>query len=383
MRSHPAGGRVAGPLALAGCAAPPRPRRPRPSRRGITARGIGTVSSRPDTLTIGIGVQTRGRVAQEALDANSRLATSTIDALRAAGVAEADLRTSQLSVSPTQDPNTGRITGYEVSNLLTATLRDVDRAGSVIDAAGAAAGDAVRVQQLEFSVADDSAPRAQARADAVRKAAGAGPAAGRGGRRDPRPGPLDHRDRGRTSPTPYAAGLRRGPGRRADPPRNTGAAGRPWRSSTRSGNRPGRCRRQAAQPAVGAGHHTSTARPAGPRSRGAVADQPGMGVAGRAHRRSSPAGSHCSACRRPRCSAGSSRRPGSRWPGGRRSAVPAPVNVAAMAVIGVVIGAIARPETLTALAGDTVPVLLVGVATLVVSMAAGLLMGLRPRTCRH
>jgi membrane AbrB-like protein len=57
--------------------------------------------------------------------------------------------------------------------------------------------------------------------------------------------------------------------------------------------------------------------------------------------------------------------------------VPAPPTLAAMAVIGVVIGGIARPETLTALAGDTLPVLLIGVATLVVSMAAGLLMGLR------
>lgn len=154
---------------LTGCTvatAPPTPVEP----PGITARGIGTVSSKPDTLTVEIGVQTRGRAAQEALDANSRLATSTIDALRAAGVAEADLRTSQLSISPTQDPNSGRITGYEVSNLLTATLRDIERAGAVIDAAGGAAGDAIRVQQLAFSIADDSAPRAEARADAVRKA---------------------------------------------------------------------------------------------------------------------------------------------------------------------------------------------------------------------
>jgi uncharacterized protein YggE len=137
---------------------------------GLTARGVGTVNSTPDRLTVVLGVQNRGRAAQEALDANSRLATATIDALRAAGVADADLRTSQLSVSPTQDPTTGRVTGYEVNNLLTATLRDIGRAGSVIDAAGVAAGDAVRVQQLEFSVADDSAPRARARADAVRKA---------------------------------------------------------------------------------------------------------------------------------------------------------------------------------------------------------------------
>lgn len=156
-------------LLLAGCSSPPAPA-PTTPPPGLTARGVGTVNSTPDRLTVVLGVQNRGRAAQETLDANSRLATATIDALRAAGVADADLRTSQLSVSPTQDPTTGRVTGYEVNNMLTATLRDIGRAGSVIDAAGAAAGDAVRVQQLEFSVADDAAPRAQARADAVRTA---------------------------------------------------------------------------------------------------------------------------------------------------------------------------------------------------------------------
>lgn len=159
-------------LALTGCTAAPAAPGPTPAAGppGITARGVGTVTSRPDTLTVDLGVQSRGRAAQEALDTNSRLANATIDALRAAGVAEADLRTSQLSVSPTQDPTTGRITGYEVSNMLTATLRDITRAGAVLDAAGAAAGDDIRVQRMEFSVADDSEPRATARADAVRKA---------------------------------------------------------------------------------------------------------------------------------------------------------------------------------------------------------------------
>lgn len=169
-RTLPAAALLLATLALTGCTAAPAAPTAGPERPGITAYGVGSASSRPDTLTLGIGVQTRGRAAQEALDANSRLATATIDALRAAGVAEADLQTSRLSVSPTQDPTSGRITGYEVENMLTATLRDVDRAGAVIDAAGAAAGDAVRVQRLDFSVADDSGVRAQARADAVRKA---------------------------------------------------------------------------------------------------------------------------------------------------------------------------------------------------------------------
>ncbi|MGH3874852.1 MAG: SIMPL domain-containing protein [Pseudonocardiaceae bacterium] len=57
-----------------------------------------------------------------------------------------------------------------MTNQVTATLRDIGGAGGLIDAASAAAGDAVRVQQLGFSIGDDSASRAQARADAVRQA---------------------------------------------------------------------------------------------------------------------------------------------------------------------------------------------------------------------
>src|SRR5947209_16305583 len=57
--------------------------------------------------------------------------------------------------------------------------------------------------------------------------------------------------------------------------------------------------------------------------------------------------------------------------------VPQPATTAAQAVIGVVIGLLARPETLTGLATDWLPVLLISVGTLAVSMAAGLLLGLR------
>ncbi|TWF81339.1 hypothetical protein FHX44_117282 [Pseudonocardia hierapolitana] len=63
--------------------------------------------------------------------------------------------------------------------------------------------------------------------------------------------------------------------------------------------------------------------------------------------------------------------------GGLPVAVPRPVTGTAQAVIGVVIGVLAQPDTLAGLAGQWVPVLLVSVATLAVSMAAGLLLGLR------
>lgn len=135
----------------------------------ITAHGVGTVTGAPDQLTLMMGVQTRGTSAASALAANNQQATNLINTLKSRGVADADLRTSQLSVNPTTAAD-GRITGYEVTNQVTATLRNLASAGSVLDAAAGAAGDAIRVRELTFSIADDSALRARARAEAVHQA---------------------------------------------------------------------------------------------------------------------------------------------------------------------------------------------------------------------
>jgi hypothetical protein len=48
-------------LLLAGCSSPPTPAPPPGNPPGLTARGIGTVNSTPDRLTVVLGVQNRGR----------------------------------------------------------------------------------------------------------------------------------------------------------------------------------------------------------------------------------------------------------------------------------------------------------------------------------
>lgn len=58
------------------------------------------------------------------------------------------------------------------------------------------------------------------------------------------------------------------------------------------------------------------------------------------------------------------------------ASVPRAATTAGQAVIGVVIGVLAQPSTLASIAADWLPILLVSVATLAASMAAGLLMGL-------
>lgn len=156
-------------LALTACAAPATagPAAPAP---GITARGTGTVTAAPDVVTVTLGVQTEAGTAREALDANNRAAATLLDVLRGAGVAQDDLRTSGLAVDPVYGDDGRRITGYRVTNRVTALLRDLAGAGALIDAAAGAVGDAIRVDGVEFSLDDDSAARAQARGDAVRRA---------------------------------------------------------------------------------------------------------------------------------------------------------------------------------------------------------------------
>lgn len=136
----------------------------------ITARGIGQVTGIPDTVVVTLGVESQGEQAAEALAANNQRTSAIIEILEQAGVAEEDIRTSQFSIFPRYDNEGRSITGYTVTNLLTARVSDSADAGALIDAAAAAAGNDVRVQSVQFEIDDKGSLYADARADAVAQA---------------------------------------------------------------------------------------------------------------------------------------------------------------------------------------------------------------------
>lgn len=136
---------------------------------GITVTGVGTVLGRPDTMTVTIGVNVVRPTVSEATAEATASATALFDALEAAGVAEQDIQTQNYSIWPQYRYDEGRapeLTGYQVSNTVLAKIRDVDAAGTVIDAAVAAGGDTSVVQGIGFSVEDDTERLAEARAKA-------------------------------------------------------------------------------------------------------------------------------------------------------------------------------------------------------------------------
>lgn len=138
--------------------------------RTITATGSGSVSTVPDRLFLNIGVQTSAPKVSDALKANNLSAQSLITTLKAKGIDDKDIRTSQLSIYPQFDTTGRKVTSYQVSNSVTVTVRKIDTSGDLIDAAANIAGDAIRVNGLNFAVSDPAASLATARDIAVKDA---------------------------------------------------------------------------------------------------------------------------------------------------------------------------------------------------------------------
>jgi uncharacterized protein YggE len=140
----------------------------------ITVTGEGEVSLAPDLALLGAGVTTTGKTAREASEANARMMTAVMTALKAAGIAEPDVQTARLSLYPLRDSksNEPRITGFQASNQVTVKLRDVTRVSDVIDRLVAAGAN--DITGIQFVVSSPSKPldaaREAAMADARRKA---------------------------------------------------------------------------------------------------------------------------------------------------------------------------------------------------------------------
>jgi uncharacterized protein YggE len=136
----------------------------------VTGVGVARVRGTPDTLTLELGVTSRAKSAGEALSQNSASAQKVISILVEAGIDKKDIQTSNFSITPVTDERGATVIGYSVDNLLTVTLRDLGRAGTLIDRATEVAGDDVVVRGLAFSIDDDSDLVATARQEAVKRA---------------------------------------------------------------------------------------------------------------------------------------------------------------------------------------------------------------------
>ncbi len=136
-------------------------------RDTITIQGEGKVTSKPDLAQIDLGVRVDGATVKEAQKQNTEKMNAIASAMTALGVKKEDLQTSQYSIQPRIDWNSGKQTvlGYTVSQTLTIKVRDLDKAGDVLARAGELGAN--QVGGINFTIDDPTSLKDDARLKAI------------------------------------------------------------------------------------------------------------------------------------------------------------------------------------------------------------------------
>lgn len=126
------------------------------AKRTLSAAGQGTIKASPDIAYITLGVITEHGNAKAAQQANAAAMDKITTAIKGAGIKPEDIKTVNYSIYPRYDyhKETGesKITGYTVNNSIQVTVRDITKAGNIIDLA--AQNGANTSSQISFGLSD-------------------------------------------------------------------------------------------------------------------------------------------------------------------------------------------------------------------------------------
>jgi uncharacterized protein YggE len=147
-------------------------------QEGIWVTGQGKVTADLDIVTLRLGIEVEEATVAEAQTQAVEAMEKVEAALTDNGVAEKDIQTQSFSIRRVTKWDRVKeeeiVIGYRVTNMVTAKIRDIDKAGAIIDAVAEAGGDLTRIDSISFSIDDPSdyyeEAREKAMADAKAKA---------------------------------------------------------------------------------------------------------------------------------------------------------------------------------------------------------------------
>jgi uncharacterized protein YggE len=142
---------------------------------GIQVSGLGRAIGVPDLAVLTLGVEASRDTVEGARADAANAMDKMVAVLRNRGVAERVIQTQYFSIYPRYDQQFGRdIIGYTVSNQVTAKIRNLNSAGSLIDETTKAGGNLTRFQGISFTIENtkplEERARAAAAADLLAKA---------------------------------------------------------------------------------------------------------------------------------------------------------------------------------------------------------------------
>lgn len=153
-----------------------------PATDTITVQGDGQATLPPDVAKVSFTVQNTAKTVADAQAATTKQANTAIDYVKGQGVDEKDVKTLSYNISPEYSyPNPcaygaicpdyyrePKITGYQVSQTVQVTMRDLTKVGEMLGGLGQ-----LEVQNVNgpaFALDDSTAGYSAAREDAINKA---------------------------------------------------------------------------------------------------------------------------------------------------------------------------------------------------------------------
>ncbi len=129
------------------------------SEHAVTVIGSGEVQGTPDTLNVNASIEFIAPDVTGAMNQTSDRQAAVIQALVDAGVERKDISTSQVSLQPQftgGGDNPQAIVGYRASNSIDVKIRQLDAASQALALIVSSGGDATRINNVNYSIEDDS-----------------------------------------------------------------------------------------------------------------------------------------------------------------------------------------------------------------------------------
>lgn len=139
----------------------------------LDVNATGEVTRVPDVAVISAGVVTKTPTAQAALQQAAARMERVRAALKAAGVADRDIQTSNVSLNPEYrypENQSPQLTGYTASNQVNVRFRDIANAGKILDALVAQGANSINGPNLTIDHPEAALDEARAKAVAAGRA---------------------------------------------------------------------------------------------------------------------------------------------------------------------------------------------------------------------
>ena len=121
---------------------------------GVWVSGLGKTTGTPDVVILTLGVESQQKTVAQAQKEAADAMNGIMQVLKDSGIPDKDMQTSQYNIDQVtrwdEKQSTYIVVGYRVTNTVTAKIRDISKAGPIIDKAAATGGDLIRVNGISI-----------------------------------------------------------------------------------------------------------------------------------------------------------------------------------------------------------------------------------------